>query len=817
MLQDLRYGLRMLAKSPAFTIVAALSLALGIGANTAIFSMVNVILLKPVPVSEPDRLVSVFMLDQRNPGNLPFSHLNYKDVRDQNQVFSGMAAFAFTQLNWSNGTASEQIPAQVVSGNYFSLLGAEPALGRAFAPEEDEKATPVVVVSHGFWERSLGSDPAIVGKTLTLNRTPFTVVGVGRRGFTGTLLGGGPSVWVPMSMHDVVQPNFTWYGQRRGLFLLAFGRLAPDVSVDQASANLKTVFAHLEQAFPNDNKGRSAGAVPLLQARLNPQGIDGDDGGVVQISMILMTIVGIVLLIACANIANLLLARASKRRREIAVRLALGASRWRLVRQLLTESTLLSLVGAGLGMLLAQWLLGTLVSADLPLPLPVGEELSLDSRVLAFTAALAVATGLLFGLAPALQASRADVVPVLKNENVPSGDGRRGARLLGLRQILVVVQIALSLVSLVAAGLFLRSLQGSHKIDPGFETSGVLVMNFNLGREGYTPERGQAFYREIAERVSTLPGVRRAAVAQSAPLAGGLRRSVMPEGADTTTRDRILVQVNSVSPGYLDAMGIPLQRGRDFADTDVEGTPKVVIVNETMAARFWPGENGLGKRFKFFGDEDFTTVIGIARDAKYNAVAEDATPFIYQPLRQNYSPAAVLHVRAGAGAAALAAAVRREVQQLDPSLSVFNVRTLEDQVSDSLGPLRINVILLSIFGLLALVLASVGLYGVANYSVTQRTREIGVRMALGAQSSTVLRLVLARGLLLVAVGLTTGIVVAFVLSVLIPQDLLTNVGVRDPLTFATTSALLGGVALIASFIPAWRATRIDPLVALRTD
>ena len=815
MLHDLRYGLRMLAKSPGFTIVAALSLALGIGANTAIFSMVNVILLKPVPVSEPDRLVSVFMLDQRNPGNLPFSHLNYKDVRDHNQVFSGMAAFSFAQLNWSNATESEQIPAQVVSGNYFSLLGAEPALGRAFAHEEDEKPTPVVVVSHGFWERSLGSDPAIVGRTLTLNRTPFTVVGVGRRGFTGTLLGGGPSVWVPMSMHDVVQPNFNWYEQRRGLFLFAVGRLKPNVSVAQASANLKTVFAQLEQAFPNDNKSRSAGAVSLLQARLNPQGIDGDNGGVVQISMILMTVVGIVLLIACANIANLLLARASRRRREIAVRLALGANRPRLVRQLLTESTLLSLVGAGLGLLLAQWLLGALISADLPLPLPVGEELSLDGRVLFFTAALAIATGLLFGLAPALQASRADVVPVLKNENVPSADGRRG-RLLGLRQVLVVVQIALSLVSLVAAGLFVRSLQGSHRIDPGFETSGVLVMNFNLGREGYTLERGQALYREMAERVSTLPGVHRAAIAQSAPLDGGLRRSVMPEGADTTTQDRILVQVNSVSPGYLDAMGIPLQRGRDFTDTDVQGTPKVVIVNETMAARFWPGHDAVGKRFTFFGDDDFTTVIGIARDAKYNAVAEDPTPFIYQPLRQNYSPAAVLHVRA-AGAAGLAAAVRREVQQLDPTLSVFDIRTLEDQVSDSLGPLRINVILLSIFGLLALVLASVGLYGVASYSVTQRTREIGVRMALGAQSSTVLRLVLARGLLLVGIGLATGIAVAFVLSVVIPADLLTHVGARDPLTFAATSALLGGVALIASFIPAWRATRIDPLVALRTD
>jgi predicted permease len=818
MLHDLRYGLRMLAKSPAFTVIAALSLALGIGANTAIFSMVNVILLKPVPVSEPDRLVSVFMLDQRNPGNLPFSHLNYKDVRDHNQVLSGMAAFAFTQLNWSSGAESEQIPAQVVTGNYFSLLGVEPALGRGFRLDDDETPTAVAVISYGFWERSLGRDPAIVGRTLTLNRTPFTVIGVARRGFTGTLLGGGPSVWVPMSMHAVVQPNFTWYEQRRGLFLFAVGRLAPNVSVEQASANLKTVFSQLEQAFPNDNKGRSAGAVRLLQARLNPQGGDGNGGGVVELSLILMAVVGIVLLIACANIANLLLARATRRRREIAVRLALGADRGRLVRQLLTESTLLSIVGAGLGLVLAQWLLGALISADLPLPLPVGDELSLDGRVLAFTATLAIATGLLFGLAPALQASRADVVPVLKNENVPSGDGRRGlAAIFGLRQSLVVTQIALSMVSLVAAGLFVRSLQGSQRIDTGFETSGVLVMNFNLGREGYTPERGQVFYREIGERVAALPGVQRAAVAQNAPLGGGLLRSVLPEGSDTTTRDRILVQVNSVSPGYLDALDIPLTRGRDFTDTDTAGAPGVVIVNETMAARFWPGEDAVGKRFRFFGDEQFTTIIGVARDAKYNAVTEAATPFIYQPLRQNYSPAAVLHVRAAGNAAGLAAAVRREVQQLDPTLSVFDVRTLADQVANSLGPLRVNVILLSIFGGLALVLASIGLYGVASYSVTQRTREIGVRMALGARSSSVLRLVLGRGLLLVAIGLGLGLTIAFAMTWAVPTALLAGVSVRDPLTFAATGALLGAVALVASYIPAWRATRIDPLIALRSE
>jgi predicted permease len=816
MLHDLRYAFRVLAKSPVFTAVAAISLALGIGANSAIFSLVNVAVLKPIPVEEPGRVAGVFMTDQRNPGNLPLSHLNYKDLRDQNQVFTQMAAYTFAQLNWSTANESEQIPAQVVSGNYFSLLGAQPALGRGFLPEEDATPTAVAVVSHGFWERSLGADPSIVGRTLTLNRTPFTVVGIAPKGFTGTLLGGGPSVWVPMSMHDVVQPNFDWYEQRRGLFLFAFGRLKPDVTVEQAGANMRTIFAQLEQAFPNDNKGRSAGARPLLDQRLNPGGQGG--APVVQISMILMSVVGIVLLIACANIANLLLARATRRRKEIAIRLAMGADRRRLVRQLLTESVLLSLIGGTLGLLLAYWLVDSLAATTLPLPLPIDDNLGLDTRVLAFTMGLALATGLLFGLAPAIQASRPDVVPVLKNETVPSGSPRRGwLAVLNLRHALVVSQVALSLISLIAAGLFLRSLRDSQQTDTGFERHGVLVMTFNLGREGYTPERGQVFYQQIAERVAGLPGVRHAAIAQNPPLAGGFSRSVFPEGADTTTRDRILVQVNTVSPGYFETVDIPLVRGRDFTNADTAGTPLVVVINQTMAERFWPGEDAIGKRFKFFGDDEFTTVAGIARNAKYNGVAEDPIPFIYQPLRQNYTPAATLHIRADADAPSLSPAVRREVQQLDATLSVFNIRTLDDQVAQSLAPLRTNVILLTTFGVLALLLASIGLYGVANYSVTQRTREIGVRMALGAKPSSVLGLVLGHGLLLVGLGLALGLAVALGLSKAIPDGLLPNVSARDPWTFAGTSLLLAGVALVATYLPARRATKIDPLVALRTE
>ena len=815
LLQDLKYGIRMLVKSPGFSLIAILSLALGIGANTAIFSLVNAVLLRPLPVTDAQSLVSVSTTDQRNPGNLPLSHLNYKDLRAQNAAFSDMAAFTFAQVNYSTAGESEQIPAQVVSANYFSVLGAQPALGRGFLPEEDEKATPVAVISQGFWERSLGRDPNIVGKTITLNRTPFTIVGVAPKNFSGTLLGGGPSVWLPMSMHLVAQPGFDWYDTRRGLFLFAFGRLKPGTTVEQARSNLRAVFANLEQAFPVDNKGRSATAVALLEARLNPNG--RGPNLIVQLSSMLMVVVGIVLLIACINIANLLLARASKRRREVAIRLALGAKRSRLITQLLTESLLLSILGGAAGLVLAYWTLNAIVAARLPLPFPVDDTLALDPRVLAFTAALAVLTGILFGLAPAIQASKPDVVPVLKNELVPAATGRRGiAAYFSLRQVLVVLQVAASLVSLIAAGLFLRDLRHAQQIDPGFETSGVLIMNFNLGREGYTPARGQVFYDQIAERVAGLPGVRGAAIAQNAPLAGGFLRSVFPEGADTTTKDRILVQVNTVGRGYFETIGIPIVQGRDFTRGDTTESPKVVVINQTMAQQFWKGQDPLGKRFKFFGDQDYTTVIGVAKDSKYNGVAEEPIPFIYQPLSQNYTPAGTLHVRTAGDAASLAGAVRGQVRALDPTLSLFNIRTLEEQVGQSLQQQRMNVILLTVFGVLALVLASIGLYGVASYAVSQRTREIGVRMALGARPSSVLGLVLGQGMILIAAGLVLGLVAAYVVSGF-TKALFAVVSPHDPLTFVATAAGLGAVALLATYVPALRATRIDPLIALRTE
>jgi macrolide transport system ATP-binding/permease protein len=812
--QDVRYGLKMLLASPGFTAVAVLSLALGIGANTAIFSLVNEVLLEPLPVEEPASLVAVSTTDQRNPGNHPLSHLNFKDLRAENEVFSGMTGFTFAAVNYATGGESEQIFVQIVSSNYFSVLGVSPTLGRGFLPEEEDTAVPVIVIGHGFWERRLGLDPHVVGRTLTLNRTPFTIVGVAPKGFTGTALGGEPDAWAPMGMHGVLQPGFDFWDTRRGLFLLAVGRLKPGVTVAQAGANLRTIFSRLEAAYPSDNKGRSAAAVPLVEARLNPGGQGPNI--IVQVSLLLMIVVGIVLLVACANIANLLLARATKRRREVAIRLALGAGRSRLIRQFLTESVLLSVLGGLAGLLVAYWTLEALTAARLPLPLPVDTSLALEPRVLAFTAALAVATGILFGLAPALQASRADVVTVLKEEIVPSA-GRRGLRdLLGVRQVLVVLQVTLSLVALVAAGLFLRSLQHSLRIDPGFQTSGVLVMTFNLGRDGYTPERGELFYREVVERVGGLPGVKGAAIAQNAPLGGGLLRSVFPEGTDTTTRDRILVQVNPVGAGYFETIGIPIVKGRPITDEDTGDSPKVVVINETMAERFWPNQDPLGKRFTFFGDPDPSTIVGVARNSKYNGVAEDPIPYIYEAITQRYQPGITLHVRAAGDAAGLVSAVRQEVQRIDPGLSVFNVRTLEEQIGQSLRPLKMIVVLLAVFGTLALLLASIGLYGVASYAVSQRTREIGVRMALGAQPSSVLRLVLGHGLVLVAAGLVAGLAVALAAAGVM-RALVVGINPRDPLTFVLTAALLGAVACVASYLPARRATRIDPLIALRTE
>jgi macrolide transport system ATP-binding/permease protein len=812
--KDIRYGVRMLLKSPGFTIVAVLSLALGIGANTAVFSIVNSFLFAPLPVNEPGRLVSIFTSDAKNPGPLPTSHLNYIDYRDKNEAFSEILAYTFVQVNYSGGSGeSKQLFAEVVSGNYFDVLGVKATAGRTFLPDEDKTpgTHPVVVLSYASWKRDFGGDPELVGRTVSLNRHDYAVVGIAPKDFTGTDLGGGPDMWVPMMMHEQIQPAMTWYNQRRGLFLAMIGRLKPGVSVEQAQSSMSALGSQLEQEYRNDNEGRNVKLIPLLTARTDP----GGDGEAMLISAALMGVALIVLLIACANVTNLLLARATRRTREIAVRLAIGASRGRLIRQLMTESLVLSAIGGLAGFLVAFWS-KDLLRAFVPFGGgPNDQDAGLDTRVLVFAITVAALSGVLFGLAPALQASKPDLVPTLKGE-VTMVTARRGLGF-NLRKALVVIQVALSLFALITAGLFVRSLQKAQAVNPGFNTENVLLMAFDLGREGYSEPQGRNFHRQLVERVGSLPGVQSITIARDRPFGGGFQRSVFIEGQEPPPGGRgVLVQTNNIGLKFFDTMGIPILKGRDFTEQDSATAPKTLIINEAMAERFWPGDDPVGKRLKLFGDQDYREVVAVVRDSKYNSLTERRRPFMYIPLLQEYAGQFNLHARTVSDPKTLVAAVREAVQGIDSRLAALNIETLSERIDNSLGGQRTQATTLGTFGVLALVLAAVGLYGVMAYSVAQRTREIGIRMALGAQRKHVLGLVLKQGAMLVSAGVVLGLGAAFVATRLL-ASLLFGVSPVDPVAFAATSGLLLVVALLASYIPARRATKVDPLIALRYE
>jgi predicted permease len=821
-LHDLKYGARLLAKTPGFTVIAALSLALGIGANTTIFTLVNAVLLNPLPVEDPGQLVSVWTSDERNNqgaafGFLQTSPMNFRDLREKNAVFSGMTGHVGMPLNITGGTGNpEQVFGEMVTGNYFSVLGARPQIGRGFL--EDEDRTPgeklVAVLGYGEWQKRYGGDPSIVGRVISLNGASFTVVGVMPKGFKGTNAIGAPALWVPYMTYpqttngffrELAEPN-----NRRGLVFNITGRLKPGVSVQQAEANLKTIARQLEQEYPNENKGRNVTLVPLAQATINP----GFRDNIVKAGGLLMTIVGLVLLIACANVANLLLARAAARQKEIAVRLSLGAGRGRLIRQLLTEGTLLALIGGAAGLLLAYWAQGLLWSFRPPFLTADSIDLHPDTRVLLFTLGVSIATGVLFGLAPAIQASRPDLVVELKEKtSAPTGSNR----LFSLRNVLVSAQVALSLVALVGAGLFLRSLQHAQQISPGFDAEHLAVLSFDLGAQGYTEERGRQFQQRVLERAAAVPGVQSASVASTVPLfAGGFARTVFLEGQDASDRRAgKLVQISVVGSHYLETLGIPLARGRTLSELDQPNTPMAVVINETMAKRFWPDQDAIGKRFKFFGQDFFNQVVGIAKDSKYNFIGEEAQPFIYQATTQVYQPQLSLFVKAARPQAVLGT-VRGEVQQLDRNLPLTGVFTLNDIFDQALWAPRMAASLLAVFAGLSLVLSVIGIYGVMAYAVSQRTRELGIRMALGASRQDVLRLVVMQGLRLTVMGVAFGLIASFAVTRLV-VSLLYDVSPTDVVTFTAVPVLLAAAAMVASYVPALRATRIDPMVALRYE
>jgi predicted permease len=817
----LKFGVRLLAKTPGFTVIAALSLALGIGANTTIFTLVNAVLLNPLPVEDPSQLVSAWTTDERNQdgafGFLQVSPTNYRDWRDKNEVFSGLAAHVGLPLNISGGKGDpQQVFGEIVSGNYFAVLGARPLLGRGFLADEDvnpgEKL--VCVLGYGEWQTRFGGDTTIVGKAIDLNGQKFTVVGVMPKGFKGTNAIGAPALWVPYMTYpqttagffrELIRPD-----NRRGLIFNVTGRLKPGLTVQQAEANIKTIARQLEQEYPNENQGRNATLVPLSQATVNP----GFRNNLVMAGGLLMTIVGLVLLIACANVANLLLARAAVRQKEIAVRLSLGASRGRLILQLLTEGTLLAIIGGVAGLLLAYWAQSLLWSFRPPFLQADAIDLHPDARVLLFTLAVSLATGALFGLAPAIQSSRPDLVVELKEKSSALGGSNR---FFSLRNLLVASQIALSLMALVGAGLFVRSLQNAQRIDPGFDADHLATLSFDLGAQGYTEERGRQFQQRVLERAASIPGVQAASVASTIPLfQGGFARTVFLEGQDASDRrSGRLVQITVGSARHLETLGITILRGRALADSDQPNTPPSVVVNETMAKRFWPDQDPIGKRFKFFGQDVFNQVVGVAKDSKYNFIGEDPTPYIYQATTQVYQPQVSLFVKAQNPTAVLGT-LRAEVQQLDRTLPLTAVFTLSDIFSQALWAPMMGASLLLIFAGLSLLLAVIGIYGVMAYTVTQRRREIGVRMALGADRGAVLRMVVMQAARLTLVGIGVGLAVSFAASRLI-ATMLINVSPTDVVTFVLVPLVLALAALGASYIPALRATRIDPMVALRYE
>ena len=804
--EDFRFGLRALGKHRRFSAVCILSLALGIGANTTIFTLVNAILLRPLPVPDPGHLAAIYTLDSSNPGFWGVSYPNYKDYRDRNQVFSSLLVYAGVGLNLTGGAEPRLVMGQLASANYFSTLGVNPVLGRSFLPEEDNPsgASRVAVISYRFWRQQYGGDAGILSRDVSLNGQPYRVVGVAPEGFQGLDTLTATDVWVPIELYRDLYPAPGLMNLRRYLVLNVVGRLKPGVSLPQAQAAMQTIAHDLEIEYPTDNRGRRSLLTSATDAAIPPS----NRAEIQRAGAVLVVISAVVLIIACGNLASLLLARAAGRTKEFALRLALGASRWRLVRQLLVESVLLAVVGGAAGLLIAVLARNLLWSMRPPTFSHAAVRMGLDRTVLAYNFAVAILTGMIFGLAPALRATNPDLATDLKER---SGQAHfTGAW--NPRAVLVMAQVAFSVIALVGAGLFVRSLRNAMRFDPGFDSGHLGIVVFNLADHGYNQTQGRDFLRRVLDRARSTPGVAAATLSNDWPFRVSLSRTMSIPGRDTPAQT---ILSEFVCPGFLATEGISLVRGRDFGELDGQTSPRVAIVNQDAANVYWPGEDPVGKRVRFFGETADAEVIGVARTANYQSIGEKPRPFVYFSLEQYYFPLSVLTIRTAGDPEPVLASVRSEVQALDRNL-LLQAETVNTTIRQSLWAQRLSAGLLAVFGGLALLLATIGIYGVVSYLVVHRVREFGIRMALGATAGDVQIMLLREGVRLVAIGVIAGLAVALAGSQVV-ASMLFLVTPRDAVTFILVPSILTLVAILACWIPSRRATRVDPMVALREE
>jgi macrolide transport system ATP-binding/permease protein len=809
-LQDVRFGLRMLRRSPGFSILAILCLTLGIGANAAVFSWVEGILFRPYPlVSHQERLLALAGT-ARDEKSTETSWPDLLELERNCRLIDSLFVSKITGATLSIGERADITTGSIVSANYFDAIGVHPILGRGFEPGEDagRSAHPVAVISYQLWKSRFKGDPEIIGKTQRFNNILHTIVGVAPESFYGTFVGWAMQFWVPASMEEAFEAGGYKLEDRGARWAEAYVRLKPGVTREQAQQEVSAIASRLEADYPDTNRGRGIKLWPLWQTPFN------NAGTLLPTLEIMLVVVAFVLLIACANVGNLLLVRSFARRHEMTVRLAIGAGRSRLLKQLLTEGLVLSVFGAAGGMLVAYWCRHALV---LLLPVRAGVAMHLpgeiDGRVLAVSAGVCLLATLIVGLVPAFQTRNLDVAGALKAES----SGVVGAHGRGwVRSSLVVLQVCLSFILLVGAVLLMQSLQKIRTTSPGFTTTGVLETGVSVVAAGYDVPRAKVFQDELIERVRALPGVESAAYARSTPLGYGTYSSspVAVDGYEPPPNEQPTAEYNQVSPAYFATLGIPLMSGREFTRADDENAPLVAIVNHTMVTRYWRGQNPIGQRLQVKGE--WVQVVGVAADAKYASMRENPKPFFYVPLRQDFVRGPGLNIRTTQPLQTIQAAVTREVRAIDNNLALYEMITLQEQVDRSTSPQLVAVTLVATLGGLALLLASIGLYGVMSYAVSQSTRELGLRMALGAGASTLLRLVLSRGLALMATGVVMGAAVALGLTRLL-GNLLYQVSPRDPLAFGSAFAVMTIAALAACFLPAWRATRTDPMRALRRE